>query len=59
MNIEIFALCDAATESEGKVSLLGAFDSLVPRIPARDASEVEREIRSVRRSRRLGGRRSS
>jgi hypothetical protein len=28
MNIEIFALCDAATESEGKVSLLGAFDTV-------------------------------
>ena len=28
MNIEIFALCDAATESNGKVNILGAFDTL-------------------------------
>ena len=26
MNIEIFALCDAATEGGGKLNLLGAFD---------------------------------
>jgi hypothetical protein len=26
MNIEIFALCDAANESAGKISLLGVFD---------------------------------
>jgi hypothetical protein len=42
-----------------RLSLLGAFDSLIPRIPARDASEADREIRAVRRARRLGGRRSS
>jgi hypothetical protein len=28
VNIEIFALCDAATESDGKVNILGAFDTL-------------------------------
>ena len=28
MNIEIFALCDAATEGDGKLNLLGAFDSV-------------------------------
>lgn len=31
MNIEIFALCDAATESSGKVNILGAFDTLASR----------------------------
>jgi hypothetical protein len=31
MNIEIFALCDAATESAGKVNILGAFDTLAAR----------------------------
>jgi len=29
MNIELFALCDAATESGGKLNMLGAFDSIV------------------------------
>jgi hypothetical protein len=29
MNLEIFALCDAATESGGKLNLLGAFDTIV------------------------------
>ncbi len=27
MNVELFALCDAATESGGKLNLLGAFDA--------------------------------
>ena len=31
MNIEIFALCDAATESSGKLNVLGAFDTLASR----------------------------
>ena len=29
MKIEVFALCDAATESHGKLNLLGTFDQLV------------------------------
>ena len=29
MDIEVFALCDAATDSGGKLNLLGAFDSIV------------------------------
>ena len=34
MNIEIFALCDAATEAGGKLNLLGAFDSIMaPTVP--------------------------
>jgi len=35
MQIEIFALCDAATTDSGKLNVLGAFDSLwVSKIPA-------------------------
>jgi len=40
-----------------RLRLLAAFDELVPRIPARDVLEVEREIQAVRRARRRGGRR--
>ncbi len=29
MRVEIFALCDAATDSHGKLNLLGTFDTLV------------------------------
>jgi len=29
VNIEVFALCDAATEAGGKLNLLGAFDSIM------------------------------
>jgi hypothetical protein len=28
MNVEIIALCDAATESQGKLNILGAFDHI-------------------------------
>jgi len=28
MNIEVMALCDAATESQGKLNILGAFDTI-------------------------------
>ncbi len=31
MEIEIFALCDAATDTYGKLNLLGAFDALMAR----------------------------
>jgi hypothetical protein len=35
MNIEAFLLCDAATDSNGKLNLLGAFDSFfVSHVPA-------------------------
>ena len=40
-----------------RLRLLAAFDELVPRIPARDVLEVEREIQAVRQARRRGGRR--
>ena len=28
MNVEVFALCDAATDSQGKLNILGTFDSI-------------------------------
>jgi hypothetical protein len=40
------------------LSLLRTFDEVVPRIPARDAREVERELKALRQARRSGGRRS-
>jgi hypothetical protein len=40
-----------------RLRLLRAFDELVPRIPKRSAAEVDRELRSIRRARRAGGRR--
>ena len=46
------------SESE-RLRLLEIFDRLVPKIPARAVSEVDREIHSLRRARRAGGRRSS
>ncbi len=29
MNVELFSLCDAATDTAGKLNILGAFDSIV------------------------------
>ena len=35
MEVEIFTLCDAATESQGKLSILGTFDTIFAnRVPA-------------------------
>jgi len=46
--------------SEGeRQRLLRAFDQLVPRIAARSAAEVDRELRSIRRARMGGGRRKA
>lgn len=42
-----------------RLSLLRIFDEVVPRIPSRDAREVERELKAIRRARRSGGRRSA
>jgi Ribbon-helix-helix domain len=39
-----------------RLRLLQAFDELVPRIPARPAAEIRREIEGIRRARRAGGR---
>jgi hypothetical protein len=38
--------------------LLGVFDDLLARIPARPAAETDREIAALRRARRAGGRRT-
>ena len=49
----------AGSLSEGeRLRLLEAFDALVPRVPARPAAAVDREIAALRRSRREGGRRT-
>jgi hypothetical protein len=40
-----------------RLRLLEVFDELVPKIPARPAAEVDRELRAVRSARRRGGRR--
>lgn len=46
--------------SEGeRLRLLSAFDELLPHIPERPVSEVEKELREIRRARRGGGRRSA
>jgi hypothetical protein len=42
---------------EERRRLLHAFDTLVPRIPARPDAEVEAELRAIRAARRQGGRR--
>jgi hypothetical protein len=41
-----------------RLRLLRTFDEVVPRIPTRSLSSVEKELNAVRRSRRTGGRRS-
>jgi hypothetical protein len=36
MNIEAFLLCDAATDQQGKLNVLGAFDTIfAPKLPAK------------------------
>jgi len=39
-----------------RVQMLRTFDEVIPRIPARDVREVDRELRAIRRARRSGGR---
>jgi hypothetical protein len=39
-----------------RTSMLRAFDELIPKIPARPATAVDRELADVRRARRTGGR---
>jgi len=41
-----------------RLSLLRTFDEVLPRIPARDAGEVDRELKALRQARRSGCRRS-
>lgn len=40
-----------------RLRLLEVFDEVLPKIPARPAAEVDRELRAVRAARRRGGRR--
>ena len=46
------------TETE-RLAMLRAFDELVPKIPARGAAAVNRELAAVRQARRSAGRRTS
>jgi predicted DNA-binding protein len=41
-----------------RLRLLAVFDEMVPRIPDRPLAEVERELETIRRARRSGGRRA-
>ena len=43
---------------EERVGMLGVFDEVVARIPDRPEEAVDREIESVRRARKRGGRRT-
>jgi predicted DNA-binding protein len=42
-----------------RLRLLRTFDRVVPRIPQRDASGVEAELKQIRDARRAGGRRTA
>jgi hypothetical protein len=41
-----------------RIRMLHVFDTLVPKIPPRPRSEVDAELREIRRARRHGGRRT-
>jgi hypothetical protein len=41
-----------------RIAMLRAFDELVPKIPARPAAAVDRELAELRKARRTGGRRT-
>jgi len=41
-----------------RARMLQVFDGLVPHIPPRPTSEVNKELRAIRQARRAGGRRS-
>jgi hypothetical protein len=42
MNVQVAVLCDAATDDNGKMNLLGAFDTIYAAAVARRASPVRR-----------------
>jgi len=42
-----------------RLRLLRTFDELVARIPARNPAAVDRELRSIRKARHTGGRKSA
>lgn len=59
---------EAITEFHGRLgrlsekeraAMLRAFDELVPKIPGRSTTVVERELADLRKARRLGGRRTA
>jgi Arc/MetJ-type ribon-helix-helix transcriptional regulator len=54
---EYAARAGRLSEAE-RLRLLEVFDAVVPRIPARPAAAVDRELAAVRRARRAGGRRT-
>lgn len=56
--LDYSARADRLGERERR-QMLARFDELVPRIPERPATEVDRELRELRESRRRGGRGSS
>jgi hypothetical protein len=41
-----------------RLHMLHVFDELLPRIPLRPKSDVDKELRAIRQARRAGGRRS-
>jgi predicted transcriptional regulator len=41
-----------------RTAMLRAFDELLPKIPARSATEVDRELAAIRKARKTGGRRT-
>jgi hypothetical protein len=49
---------DELSERE-RASMLRVFDELIPKIPARSASAVDREHSELRKTRRTGGRRTA
>ena len=55
--LEFHAHIGRLSERE-RTNMLRVFDELVPRIPARPAVAVERELSELRKARRNGGRRS-
>jgi hypothetical protein len=42
-----------------RIGMLRAFDEFVPKIPARSALDVDRELSAIRKARKQGGRRTA
>jgi hypothetical protein len=55
--IEFYERMGRLSERE-RLGMLRAFDELVPKIPARPASDVDHELAELRKARRAGGRRT-
>jgi hypothetical protein len=54
---EYYARLDRLTDKE-RDCMLRAFDAMLPAIPVRSRSEVDRELREVRRARKAAGQRA-